>query len=93
MVGRSGNAGERVGLLTARPRTLPDLTCGVIEFELSIINCTWPAMRSMVPAAPPLYGTCTMRVPVMNLNNSKPTWPGVPLPDDALESLSGYCFA
>ncbi len=55
--------------------------------------CTRPAIRSLIADAPPLYGTWTILVPVMNLNNSPSTWPGEPLLDDALSSLPGFSLA
>ena len=47
-----------------------------MELRLSNIGWTRPAMRSLIAGAPPLYGTWTICVPVMNLNNSPPTWSG-----------------
>lgn len=34
-----------------------------------------------------------MSVPVMNLNNSPPTWPGDPLLEEAFNSFPGFRFA
>ena len=74
-------------------RTVPERACGEIELRLSNISCTRPAIRSLVAAAPPRYGMCTISVPVMNLNSSPPTWPGEPLLDEAFESLPGFFLA
>src|SRR4051794_970139 len=93
MVGTSGNAEERLSPLTPSARTSPDFDIGAIELRLSNIRSTWPAIRSVVAAEPPRYGTCWICVPVMYLNNSPPTWPGEPLADDALVSLPGLALA
>ena len=74
------------------PRTLPDFTCGEIDVRLSNMSCTWPPIRSEMPCGLPLYGTCTICVPVMILNSSPPRWPVVPLPPDAFKSLPGFCL-
>ena len=74
-------------------KTVPERACGAIEFRLSNITSTRPAIRSLIAAAPPRYGMCTMSVPLMVLNSSPPTWPGEPLLDDAFESLPGFFFA
>jgi len=50
-------------------------------------------MRSAIAGAPPLYGTCTISVPVMYLKSSPLTCPGEPLLDEALESLPGFFLA
>ena len=52
-----------------------------------------PPMISGTDTETPRYGTCWIFVPVMNLNNSPPTWPGEPLLDDALVSLPGLALA
>ena len=93
MVGNSGNASERRSPLTASARTWFDLAALEMPFRLSNIRSTWPATRSLIAGAPPRYGTCWICVPVMNLNNSPPTWPGEPLLDEALVSLPGLALA
>ena len=93
MVGRSGNPGERLAPLTASARTLPERACGAIEFRLSQITCTCPAIRSLIAIAPPLYGTCTISVPVIYLKSSPATCPGEPLLEDALVSFAGFFCA
>src|SRR5262249_38752053 len=91
--GLGGAGGRRRGPLPAGPRPVPAAACGAIELRLSNIRCTRPAIRSLMALAPPRYGTCTMSVLVMNLNNSPPTWPGEPLLDEAFNSLPGFCLA
>src|SRR5689334_5434900 len=93
MVGRSGNAGERFAPLTPRALTLPSRANGAIVCKLSNMRSTCPAIRSVIAEAPPRYGTCTISVSVMYLNNSPPTCPGEPLLDDALVSLPGFFLA
>src|SRR5262249_44939109 len=51
--GKPGKPGERRAPLTASARTAPDRACGAIEFKLSNIKCTRPAIRSLIAAAPP----------------------------------------
>src|SRR5436190_4651670 len=89
MVGRSGKAGERRAPLTANARTRPDCAYGAIEFRLSNMTCTCPAIRSLIACEPPLYGTCTMSVPVMYLKSSPPTCPGEPFARGRVEQLAG----
>ena len=52
-VGRSGSTSDRVVLVTARPRSLPDLTCSAQVGMLSNITCTCPEIRSVSAGAPP----------------------------------------
>ena len=80
-------------LVTARPRSLPDLTCSAQVGMLSNITCTWPEIISVSAGAPPRYGTCTMLIPVSILNSSPDMWMVEPLPDDAMLSLPGLAFA
>jgi hypothetical protein len=93
MVGTSGRLMERFVPVTARARTRPLRTCCAIELVLSNMSWTLPAMRSAIAGAPPLYGMCTISVPVMYLNSSPLTCPGEPLLEDALESFPGFFFA
>src|SRR5881392_423542 len=52
-----------------------------------------PEMRSLIACALPLYGTCTICVPVIALNSSPPRCPVVPFPDEPFESFPGFFFA
>ena len=79
-VGRSGSTEERCALVTARPRTAPDCTCGAAVRTRSNISETCPEMRSFSAGALPLYGTCTMSIPVIDLSSSPARWLEVPLP-------------
>src|SRR5882672_529002 len=93
MVGTSGNCAARLGEETPRPRTRPAFACGPIEGTLSNIIWMLPETRSLIACGLPLYGTCRMSVPVMDLNSSAPRWPVVPLPEEPVVSLPGYLFA
>ena len=80
MVGSSGAAAERLALVTASARSLPPRTCGMAEAMLPNIRLTCPASKSVSAGLLPLYGTCTMRVPVMALNNTVDKCVALPLP-------------
>src|SRR5215475_14177819 len=61
----SGSAPERVDVVTASARSLPDLIYSTDDAVDSNVTCTCPPSRS-VRAAPPLrYGTCCMLTPVI----------------------------
>src|SRR3954452_20322642 len=91
--GKSGSTSERTVLVTARPRSLPDLTCSAQVGMLSNITCIVPDSMSVSAGAPPRYGTCCMLIPVSILNNSPDMWIVEPLPDDAMLSLPGLALA
>ena len=61
--------------------------------KLSNIRCTCPAIISAVACCAALYGTCTICVAVMSLNNSMPRCSVVPLPLEPYDSLPGLLFA
>ena len=73
---------ERLAVVTASALILPALTCGTAVGGEENISCVWPAIRSIIAGAPPLYGTWTMSIPAMLLNNSPDRWPALPLPDE-----------
>src|SRR5438876_662180 len=88
-VGTSGNNFKRVAVVTANGRSLPALMCSIDALTLSIITCTYPAIRSVSAGDAPRYGTCTMLVLVIILNSSPATWGGVPLPPEPKLTLPG----
>src|SRR3989442_1454967 len=88
-VGNSGTAGERLGPVTASPRTLPALTWGTIAGMLSNSRSICPATKPVIACCASLYGTCTICAPVISLNNSMPTWGLVPLPGNLLYGSPG----
>ncbi|MNT27101.1 hypothetical protein D3C72_1627170 [compost metagenome] len=93
MVGTSGSAGERVALVTASARRRPAFTCGSEPGRLSNISCTWLASRSAIAGPLPLYGTCTISTPAIDLNSSPDRWLVVPLPAEPMFSLPGLALA
>jgi hypothetical protein len=48
-------------------------------------TCTSPAINAASAGAPPLYGTWTISIPAMLLNNSPERWFALPMPDEAYE--------
>src|SRR5262245_9074644 len=53
MVGISGNASERLAVVTARARSLPALTDSIDEGMVGNMTCTCPARRSVSAGAAP----------------------------------------
>jgi hypothetical protein len=62
---------------------LPSRTSGRLDGMLSNIIVTRPPSRSGIAVARPLYGMCSMSMPVIVLKSSPDTWIDVPEPDDA----------
>ncbi len=81
-VGRSGNSAERLAVLTAIPLILPAFICGTAVAAVANTSCMLPATRSIIAGPPPLYGTCTILVPAMVLNNSSARCPVPPTPEE-----------
>ena len=81
--GTSGSTGERSGVATPIARSLPALNCSPAVSVSANITCTCPPTRSSSAGAPPLYGTCTMSMPVIILNISAAIWLALPMPADA----------
>ena len=59
---------------------------------MNIIS-VWPLTTSLSAAAPPLYGTCWMRVDAMLLRRTSATCEPVPFPDDAMLRLPGFALS
>src|SRR5215218_5715764 len=57
------------------------------------MNCTLPAARSGAAVPLPLYGTCTLGMPVTILNNSPTRCGALPVPGEAKLMLSGFALA
>ena len=93
IVGTSGTAGERLGLVMPSARNLPLCTCGTAACATTNIICTCPASTSVTAGATPLYGTCTMLIPADSLKSSAASWVVVPVPAEAKLSLPGCAFA
>jgi hypothetical protein len=59
---------------------LPALRCGVTDAALPNESCTSPVNTPMMAAPAPLYGTCVIRVAVINLNSSAARCGEAPIP-------------
>ena len=82
-VGTFGRSGARVGLVTARVRTLPPaFTCGSISAIGLKIICTCPPNNATSAGAPPLNGTCSKLIFVCEMNSSTVRCVIVPDPAD-----------
>ena len=69
--GTSGRTRARRADEMASARSLPDCRCGIALPITTKPNCgSCPASKAATCGAPPLYGTCTMSVPVAFLNIS-----------------------
>ena len=82
-VGTSGALGSRVLPVTAMGLSLPDLMWGMDENNGSISSGTRPAITSVYAGPLPLYGMCSMSMPVMFLSSSPVRCMELPLPGDA----------
>ena len=67
-VGISGASGERLAPVTARPFSLPPLTCGSVVPMPEMTSCTSPDITAAMAGAAPLNG---MRVICMPASESK----------------------
>ena len=69
--------------MVPRPFSLPARTFGAMVVMASNIMCTCPPSTSVRAPELPLYGTCTMSSPAIDLNSSPAMWYGVPGPEEA----------
>ena len=90
--GTSGRTSTRLAVVTASARKRPDLTWPSPCVITSNMTCTWPAIRSVMACGGLRYGTCTILVPVSDMNSSPARWIDVPLPVDAIASLPGLAL-
>jgi hypothetical protein len=74
MVGRSGQRGWRFPDVTARPRTVPDLSGPVTGAGSTIVIITWLEATACTDSPLPLYGIISIFVPVRCLNISVVIW-------------------
>ena len=65
MVGMSGAALERLAVVTASARNLPDFASGSPTGIPAKYSAICPVSTSPAACGPPLYVTCTMSSPVM----------------------------
>src|SRR5688572_9747515 len=79
-VGRCGSAGDRAVPVVASARRRPDLTCPTTEPLVANVRNTWPPIKSVIAGALPLYGTCTILVPVSVSNSAPERCPDDPMP-------------
>ena len=79
----SGAEAVRFRVVTASARSLPERACESAADAVRKRNGTCPASTSATAGPPPLYGTCTMLIPVLSFSSSAAMWPGVPLPGEA----------
>ncbi len=92
-VGTSGNASERVAVVTASGRSLPPLMYSIAAGTVLNTSCTWPPSRSASAGPNPRYGTSSMSVPVCILKYSLDAWSGPPAPPDPTLTLRGLALA
>ena len=93
VVGVSGSAEIRSGLATASAFSWPACSSFIVEAGVSNSNCTWPLIRSGTAAAPPLYGTCSLSMPVNRLKRSPIRWLIECMPNDAKLVVPGFALA
>src|SRR6476659_257956 len=63
MVGRSGSKVERSAVVTASPRTVPDMICAFAVVDTPTNICTVPLTVPIMAAFTSRYGTCTTFTP------------------------------
>src|SRR5262249_60545683 len=93
MIGTSGNASQRVAVVTPSARSLPVLTYSSDAATVLNVACTCPLIASVSAGASPRYGTWTTLIPVINLNSSCARWLVEPTPYDATVIFAGLAFA
>src|SRR5258706_9997926 len=93
IAGTSGSVAWRRGLVTASARTFPERTYGSADEAVANMNCTRPAIRSVMASAAPRYGTWTVFTPASTLSISPDKCTEVPLPDDEKLSPPGFALA
>ena len=82
-VGTSGSAVERFEPELARMVTLPARCNSVRSAMASTAAGTWPPIRSLLYAAEPLYGTCTISTPMPRPSSTPKKCGRLPAPDVA----------
>ena len=63
MVGTSGSVGDRFGLITASPRTLPPRMLGAAVDSAGKLIGVWPPTVEFIAGPPPVNGTWMMSTP------------------------------
>src|SRR5688500_12144260 len=90
MVGRSGNADDFLGVVTASGRTRFDLICGVATGPVANRKSVSPLTSEAMDGPPPLYGTCATLTPASCFSISMERWLVVPAPLDAAFMLPAF---
>ena len=72
---------------------LPARTCGSMEEGVSIMKLIWPPIKSCSAGAVPLYGTCSILMPVVDMRSSVVRCAAAPMPLEAKVSWPGLAFA
>src|ERR687895_38797 len=93
MVGTSGAAETRLGVVTASPRSLPALALEPAGGRVENTNVTSPPRMACVAGLLPLYGTCSPSTPATDLSISAERWTMVPLPEDPYEYFPGLALS
>ena len=93
MLGASGNTGDRAIPHVASNFSLPALICGTTPCMGVKIKAICPLKRSTTAGVSPLYGTCSMRMPICDENNSPPKCVWLPMPKEPKPSSPGRAFA
>ncbi len=82
MVGTSGAAATRLGVVTASARSLPALALETAGGMVENTKFTSPARIAAVAGLLPLYGTCSTSTPAALRSISPARCTIVPLPED-----------
>ena len=93
IVGTSGYADTRAGLVTASARTRPDLRKAWWPATASKNTGTSPAASAGAPVPLPLYGMCWIGRAVTILNNSPTMCGALPVPGEPKLMLAGLDLA
>ena len=80
MVGTSGSAAMRAGVLTASASNLPSLTGPMLDTLGTQAKCTRPPIVSVRMGGVPFRGTCTAWMPAATLNFSELICAALPTP-------------
>ena len=84
----------RCALAMPSARIFPDaICCAIRPGNGAMLRSTRPASSSVVIGARPLYGTCSMSMPALVLNNSPARCAPEPLPIEPKVSAPGFAFA
>src|SRR5438105_14064239 len=82
IVGKSGAAKLRGGVVTAIARTAPASACGQVVVMLSMARSIWPPIMLLTTSAVLRNGICVILVPVASPNITADRCEEVPFPDE-----------